>query len=61
MNTVAYLLEARQKITIRHKEASVKNLTLTTTQTNFIRYVAQIGLPCLFGILGILIWFFRRR
>ncbi|MBS4763659.1 MAG: Gldg family protein [Brachyspira sp.] len=61
MNTVAYLLEARQKITIRPKEASVKNLTLTTTQTNFIRYVAQIGLPCLFGILGILIWFFRRR
>lgn len=61
MNTVAYLLEARQKITIRPKEASIKNLTLTTTQTNFIRYVAQIGLPCLFGILGILIWFLRRR
>ena len=61
MNTVAYLLEARQKITIRPKEASVRNLTLTTTQTNFIRYVAQIGLPCLFGILGILIWFLRRR
>ncbi|WP_347292889.1 GldG family protein [uncultured Brachyspira sp.] len=61
MNTVAYLLEARQKITIRPKEASIKNLTLTKTQTNFIRYVAQIGLPCLFGILGILIWFLRRR
>lgn len=61
MNTVAYLLEARQKITIRPKEGSIKNLTLTTTQTNFIRYVAQIGLPCLFGILGILIWFLRRR
>ncbi|MEI0531015.1 GldG family protein [Brachyspira pilosicoli] len=61
MNTIAYLLEARQKITIRPKEASIKNLTLTTTQTNFIRYVAQIGLPCLFGILGILIWFLRRR
>lgn len=61
MNTVAYLLEAREKITIRPKEASIKNLTLTTTQTNFIRYVAQIGLPCLFGILGILIWFLRRR
>lgn len=61
MNSVAYLLDARQKITIRPKEANVKNLTLTTTQTNFIRYVAQIGLPCLFGILGILIWFVRRR
>ena len=36
MNTVAYLLEARQKITIRPKEASIKNLTLTTTQTNFM-------------------------
>lgn len=61
MNTIAYLLEARQKITVRPKEASVRNLTLTTTQTNFIRYVAQIGLPCLFGILGVLIWFFRRK
>lgn len=61
MNSIAYLLDARQKITIRPKEASVKNLTLTTTQTNFIRYIAQIGLPCLFGILGVLIWFARRR
>ena len=61
MNTIAYLLDARQKITIRPKESNIKNLTLTTTQTNFIRYVAQIGLPCLFGILGILIWFLRRR
>lgn len=61
MNSVSYLLDAREKITIRPKEASIKNLTLTTTQTNFIRYVAQIGLPCLFGIFGILIWFLRKK
>ncbi len=61
MNTVAYLLDAQEKITIRPKETNIRNLTLTTTQTNFIRYVAQIGIPCIFGILGILIWFLRRR
>lgn len=61
MNTVAYLLDARSKITIRPKENDIKHLALTTTQTNFIRYMAQIGLPILFGILGILVWFIRRR
>jgi len=61
MNSVAYLLDAREKITIRPKETNIRNLTITTTQANFIRYVAQIGLPGIFGIFGILIWFLRRR
>ena len=61
MNSVAYLLDAREKITIRPKETNIRNLSITTTQANFIRYVTQIGLPCIFGIFGILIWFLRRK
>lgn len=60
LNTVAYLLNVKQKITIRPKNYDSAPLTLTTTQSNIIVIIVQIVLPVIFAAIGAFVWFKRR-
>ncbi len=61
LNTVAYMLGSEKKITIRPKEHDNKPLNLTMIQSNLIVFLVQLGLPFIFAVVGIFIWFRRRR
>lgn len=59
MNSVAYLAEAEDQITIR-KNIEVVNYTATEAQ-NTIVMVVIFGVPVLIIILGVVVWQLRRR
>ncbi len=61
LNTVAFMLGVDKKITIRPKEYDNKALVLTTTQNNIIVFLVQLGLPLIFAIVGLFVWYSRRR
>jgi ABC-type uncharacterized transport system involved in gliding motility auxiliary subunit len=60
MNTVGWLSQQENLISIRAKEASDRRLTLTATQQNLITYFALLIVPGLVLASGVLSWLRRR-
>ncbi len=61
LNTIAYMLGSEKNITIRPKEYDTMPLNLTITQSNLIVLLVQLALPFLFAVVGVCIWYRRRR
>jgi ABC-type uncharacterized transport system involved in gliding motility auxiliary subunit len=60
MNTVGWLSQQENLISIRTKEASDRRLTLTAMQQNLITYFALLIVPGLVLVGGVLSWWRRR-
>lgn len=61
LNTIAYMLGSEKNITIRPKEYDTMPLNLTMSQSNLIVLLVQLALPFLFAVVGVCIWYRRRR
>jgi ABC-type uncharacterized transport system involved in gliding motility auxiliary subunit len=60
MNTVGWLSQQENLISIRTKEASDRRLTLTATQQNNITWMALLIVPGLVFGSGVYSWMRRR-
>ena len=60
LNSVNWLAQDYDLISIRSKPFAFRELVLTTSEFNFIRYSSWFLLPAAVGILGILAWWRRR-
>lgn len=60
MNSVAWLAEQENLISIRAKDPDQRKITLTKQQESWIFYVTVLILPFLFLVLGGFIWWRRR-
>ncbi len=61
LNTIAYMLGSEKNITIRPKEYETLPLNLTITQSNLIVLLVQLALPFIFAVVGVGIWYRRRK
>ncbi len=61
LNTIGYMLGSEKNITIRPKEYDTVPLNLTITQSNLIVLLVQLALPFIFAVVGVAIWFRRRK
>ncbi len=61
LNTIGYMLGSEKNITIRPKEYDTMPLNLTMTQSNLIVLLVQLALPFVFAVVGVAIWFKRRK
>ncbi len=61
LNTIGYMLGSEKNITIRPKEYDTEPLNLTMTQSNLIVLLVQLALPFVFAVVGVVIWFKRRK
>ena len=60
LNTVAWLAEDLDLISIRPKEAEDNRLALTQQELQNVTWIALVLLPGLFVILGVVVWWRRR-
>jgi ABC-type uncharacterized transport system involved in gliding motility auxiliary subunit len=61
LNCVNWLVEEEELISIRPKEAGESQLFLTQAQTTFVFYFCTILLPGTVLLVGIALWWKRRR
>jgi ABC-type uncharacterized transport system involved in gliding motility auxiliary subunit len=60
MNTIGWLSQQENLISIRPKEADDRRITLTASQQNFINLLSLLVIPaCIFGT-GVYTWWRRR-
>ncbi|MEZ0373616.1 MAG: GldG family protein [Candidatus Sericytochromatia bacterium] len=60
LNTIAWLTEAEDLISIRAKPATERTMTLTGQQEQIVFYLSIVIMPALMVLLGILVWWRRR-
>ena len=60
LNTVAWLSQDKDLISIRPREAEDQRMMLTQQQQADVRWVALVYLPGLFVVLGVATWWRRR-
>ncbi len=60
MNTIGWLSQQENLISIRPKEASDRRLTLTATQQNNVMWLSLLGVPAVVFGTGIYSWWRRR-
>jgi len=61
MNTVNWLADKKELVSIGPKPAHFVNLSLSNVQMKFILWLTVVGLPLLSVILGASIWYARRQ
>lgn len=60
INSVNWLAEDFDLITIRPKESAFRELVLTSPERNFVRWSGWLLMPSLIGLAGVWIWWRRR-
>ena len=60
MNTIGWLAQQENLISIRPREASDRRLTMTAAQTRLVFFMAVIGIPGFLLGLGVYNWWRRR-
>ncbi|GAH82220.1 unnamed protein product, partial [marine sediment metagenome] len=61
INSIDWLAEEQELISIRPKEQEQRKVTLTGSQSKFIFYSTVIGMPLIVIIIGIGVWMDRKR
>jgi len=61
LNTINYLAEEEDLISIRPKQVDDRRLTLTQADVSTLFYLVVIAIPLLVVILGVVIFFKRNR
>jgi ABC-type uncharacterized transport system involved in gliding motility auxiliary subunit len=60
MNTIGWLAQQENLISIRPREASDRRLTMTATQTRLVFFMAIFGIPGAILAMGVYTWWRRR-
>ena len=60
VNSVNYLAEDYELITLRPKQVAFRELVLTESERNFVRWSGWLLMPILIALAGILAWWRRR-
>jgi hypothetical protein len=60
VNSVNWLAKDFELITIRPKQAAFRELVLTQTERDFVRWSGWLLMPSLIGIAGVWVWWRRR-
>jgi membrane-bound inhibitor of C-type lysozyme len=60
MNTIGWLAQQENLISIRPREASDRRLTMTTAETRLIFFLAIFGIPGAILAMGVYTWWRRR-
>ena len=61
LNTINYLAEEEDLISIRPKQVEDSRLTLTSAQVSTLFYLVVIAIPLLVAIIGLIVYFKRSR